>query len=214
MRGRWLAGVLVGLCALVGCTTQVAGQAVPAAGSGAAPGPAGACRTADLMGCIVAAPAGAQTYPTPLGPNGVVTTHQFLAAFYPDDAQYDNQIADQLQTEGLRSVAHRNWEVDGGDQVDIVLLGFASESGARDRAQVVEESTQRDPTLTTFSGTGMPSGVLAYVDRTVDKYGNIGVRAYAAYGQVEMEFNYFRPQSLDAADLTAQISREVQLLKG
>jgi hypothetical protein len=161
----------------------------------------------------VAAPAGAEAYSTPLGPNGTVTTQRFLAAFYPDDAQYDNQIADQLQEEGLLAVAHRNWEVHGGDQVDIVLLGFASASGARDRARLVEESTQRDPTLSTFSGSGMPDGVTAFVDRTVDKDGNIGVRAYAAYGQVELEFNYFRPGSLDAADLVAQIGREVRLLR-
>jgi hypothetical protein len=166
------------------------------------------------MSCIAAAPDGAKSYTTALGPNGTVTTQQFLAAFYPDDAQYHNQIANQLQEEGLQSVAHRNWEVTGGDEIDIVLLGFASASGAKDRARLVEESTQRDPTLTTFSGSGMPSGVVALVDRAVDKYGNIGVRAYAAYGQVEMEFNYFRPQSLDAADLTAQIGREVALLNG
>lgn len=166
------------------------------------------------MSCIAAAPDGSKSYTTALGPDGTVTTQQFLAAFYPDDAQYHNQIANQLQEEGLQSVAHRNWEVTGGDEIDIVLLGFASASGAKDRARLVEESTQRDPTLTTFSGSGMPSGVVALVDRAVDKYGNIGVRAYAAYGQVEMEFNYFRPQSLDAADLTAQIGREVALLNG
>ena len=206
--------MLVGLCALAGCRTEVAGQAVPVAGSEPPSAAAGACRPADLMICIATAPAGARFYTTPLGPNGTVSAQQFLAAFYPDDGQYGNQIADQLRDEGLRSVAHRNWEVDGGDQVDIVLLGFASAEGARDRAQVVERSTQRDPTLTTFDGPGMPAGVTAFVDRTVDKYGNIGVRAYAAYGPVEFEFNYFRPRSLDAADLTAQVAREVRLLRG
>ena len=165
------------------------------------------------MSCIVAAPDGSNFYTTPLGPNGTATAQQFVSAFYPDDAQYHNQIANQLQEEGLQSVAHRNWEVPGGDEIDIVLLGFASAAGAKDRAQLVEESTQRDPTLSTFSGSGMPSGVVALVDRAVDKYGNIGVRAYAAFGQVEMEFNYFRPRSLDAADLVAQIGREVQLLQ-
>ena len=166
------------------------------------------------MSCIVAAPAGAQPYSAPLGPNGVVTAQQFITAFYPDDAQYNNQIADQLQAEGLQSVAHRNWEVTDGDQVDIVLLGFSNALGAQDRAKVVEDGTQGDPTLTTFSGSGLPSEVVAFADRTVDKYGNIGVRAYAAYGQVEMEFNYFRPGSLDAGDLVSQIKREVALLKG
>ena len=166
------------------------------------------------MSCIVAAPDGAAPYSTPLGPNGVVTSQQFISAFYPDDGQYNNQIANQLQAQGLQSIAHRNWEVPGGDQVDIVLLGFAAAQGAQVRAKLVEDSTRNDPTLTTFSGSGMPGGVVAFVDRTVDKYGNIGVRAYASFGQVELEFNYFRPGSLDANDLTAQVAREVQLLTG
>lgn len=212
MRGRWVAGAVAVVVAVSGCATAIAGRAEPA--SGGAPGLAGACPTTDLMSCIVAAPDGARPYTTPLGPNGTVSTRTFLAAFYPDDAQYHNQIANQLQAEGLQSVAHRNWEVTGGDEIDIVLLGFASASGARDRARLVEESTRQDPTLTTFSGVGLPSGVVALVDRAVDRYGNIGVRAYAAYGQVEMEFNYFRPQRLDDADLVAQVKREVALLTG
>jgi hypothetical protein len=216
VRARWVAGAIAVLFAVSGCATAVEGRPEPASGSlpsGAAASTT-ACRTSDLMSCIVAAPEGARSYTTPLGPNGTVTTRQFLAAFYPDDAQYHNQIANQLQDEGLLAVAHRNWEVTGGDEIDIVLLGFASASGAKDRAQLVEESTRQDPTLTVFHGAGMPDGVVALVDRAVDKYGNIGVRAYAAYGQVEMEFNYFRPRSLDDADLVAQVGREVRLLKG
>ena len=167
------------------------------------------------MRCIVAAPAGSSAYATPLGPNGVVSTQQFISAFYPADARYNNQIADQLREQGLAGVAHRNWAATGtGDQVDIVLLGFTTPGGARSRAQAVETSTRRDPTLSTFTGPGLPSGVVAFVDRTVDRNGNIGVRAYAAFGVVEMEFNYLHPATLDAADLTAQVGREVQLLKG
>lgn len=160
------------------------------------------------------APAGSVAYPSPLGPNGAVTVKAFVSAFYPDDAQYNNQIADQLQTQGLVAIAHRNWTVMHGDQVDLVLLGFASASGAQERARLVENGTQQDPTLTTFSGSGLPSGVVAFADRTVDKYGNMGVRAYAAFGPVEMEFNYFHPATLDPADVVAQIGQEVALLTG
>jgi hypothetical protein len=164
------------------------------------------------MSCVVSAPADSAPYSTPLGPNGVVTAKQFVSAFYPDDAQYNNQIADQLQQQGLQSVAHRNWEVTHGDQVDIVLLGFASADGARQRARLVANSTQQDPTLSTFTGAGLPAGVQAFVDRTVDKYGNIGVRAYGAFGPVELEFNYYHPTAVDSADLVAQIGHEVALL--
>jgi hypothetical protein len=166
------------------------------------------------MACIMSAPAGSMAYPSPLGPNGVVTAKAFVSAFYPDDGQYNNQIADQLQTQGLVAIAHRNWAVTHGEQVDLVLLGFASAGGAQERARLVEHGTQQDPTLTTFSGAGLSSGVVAFVDRTVDKFGNMGVRAYAAFGQVEMEFNYFHPATLDPADVVAQIDREVALLKG
>ena len=209
MRDRWLAGVLIGLLVLPGCTTKVTGSAQPAA----SPTAKGTCRPEDLMRCIVAAPVGAAAYPTSLGPNGVVATHQFLAAFYPEDPRFHNQIADELQTEGLQSIAHRDWAVTQGDQVDIVLLGFATATGARQRAQHVADSTRHDPTLRTFTGAGMPDGVVAFVDRTVDRNGNIGVRAYAAFGQVELEFNYLYPATLEQADLTAQIGREVALLR-
>ena len=218
MRGRWLAGVLSGLFVVSGCASNVAGRAVPAANGTAVD--QGICQAAELMRCIVAAPAGSSAYATPLGPNGVVSTRQFISAFYPADAQHDNQIADQLREQGLESVAHRNWAVSGtgdqvdGDQVDIVLLGFTTSGGAQSRAQVVETSTRRDPTLGTFAGAGLPSGVVAFVDRSVDRNGNIGVRAYAAFGAVEMEFNYLHPATLDSADLTAQVAREVELLTG
>lgn len=208
MRGRWLAVVLSGLLVLPGCTTSVPGRAEAAAVTTAA----GTCRPADLVRCIVAAPAGAVAYPTSLGPNGVVATQRFLDAFYPDDGRNNNQIADELHAEGLQSIAHRDWAVTHGDQVDIVLLGFATATGAAQRARQVEASTGHDPTLRTFGGAGMPSGVVAFVDRTTDGNGNIGVRAYAAFGQVELEFNYFHPAKLDAADLTAQVGREVELL--
>lgn len=234
MRGRWLAGVLIGLFVVSGCSRDVAGRPVPvagAAGSGATVEPtgtatAGACRPGDLMRCIVAAPAGSTAYSTPLGPDGAVTTQRFIDAFYPDDARYNNQIANQLRAQGLQSVAHRNWVGTDGDQVDIVLLGFASPGGARSRAMAVETSTRRDPTLTVFDGAGsssgagvptgtsLPGGVVAFVDRTVDKYGNVGVRAYGAFGSVEMEFNYARPAKLDAEDLVAQVGQEVALLAG
>jgi hypothetical protein len=216
VRGRWPAGVLIGLLVLSGllvlpgCVTKVTGTAEPAA----SPTAKGTCQPGDLMRCIVAAPTGAAAYPTSLGPNGAVATRQFLAAFYPEDPRNDNQIADELRTEGLRSIAHRDWAVTQGDQVDIVLLGFATATGARQRAEHVADSTRHDPTLRTFEGSGMPGGVVAFVDRTVDKNGNVGVRAYAAFGQVELEFNYFHPATLDAADLTAQIGREVTLLRG
>ncbi|HJP80619.1 MAG TPA: hypothetical protein VJ914_40480 [Pseudonocardiaceae bacterium] len=209
MRGRWLAGVLIGLLVLPSCTSTVTGSAQAAA----SPTARGNCQPGDLMRCIVAAPAGAVAYPTSLGPNGVVPTHQFLAAFYPEDPRYHNQIADKLQTEGLQAIAHRDWAVTQGDQVDIVLLGFATATGARQRAQHVADSTRHDPTLRTFTGAGLPDGVVALVDRTVDRNGNIGVRAYAAFGQVELEFNYLHPATLDEADLTAQIGREVALLQ-
>jgi hypothetical protein len=208
VRGRWLAVVLSGLLVLPGCTTSVAGRAEAAAVTIAA----GTCQPADLVRCIVAAPAGAVAYPTSLGPNGVVTTQRFLDAFYPEDQRFNNRIADELQAEGLQSIAHRDWAVTHGDQVDIVLLGFATATGAEQRARLVEDSTGHDPTLRTFGAAGMPSGVVAFVDRTADRNGNIGVRAYAAFGQVELEFNYFHPATLDAADLIAQVGREVELL--
>jgi hypothetical protein len=213
VRGRWLAGVLSGLFVVSGCTSSVAGRAVPAATTTAVD--QGICRAADLMRCIVAAPAGSSAYATPLGPNGVVSTQQFISAFYPADAQHNHRIADQLREQGLVSVAHRNWAASGsGDQVDIVLLGFATAGGAQSRARTVETSTRRDPTLGMLAGAGLPSGVVAFVDRTVDRNGNIGVRAYAAFGVVEMEFNYLHPATLDSADLIAQVTREVQLLTG
>lgn len=211
MRGGWLAGVLACLVVASGCANTVGGRAEPAAGASSATLP-GSCRPSDLLACIVPAPAGSAPYSTPLGPNGAVTARQFVSAFYPDDAQYNNQIADQLQTQGLQAIAHRNWAVTQGDQADVVLLGFTTARGAQQRARVVEDSTRRDPTLSTFTGPGLPNGVVAFVDRTVDKYGNIGVRAYAAYGQVELEFNYFHPSSLDTADLAAQVDAEVALL--
>lgn len=213
MRGRWLAGVVVGFFVVSGCTTDVAGRA-EAVGGVSSTTTAGACRPADLMSCIMPAPAGSVSYSSPLGPTGTVTAKQFVSAFYPDDAQYNNQIANQLQTQGLLTVAHRNWAVTHGDQVDVVLLGFASADGAQQRARLVENGTQQDPTLTTFSAPGLPSGVVAFVDRTVDKSGNMGVRAYAAFGQVEMEFNYFHPATLDSGDVVAQVGQEVALLKG
>lgn len=210
MRGRWLAGVLIGLVVLSGCTTNVAGRAVPVA----ATADQGTCPATDLMRCIVAAPAGSSAYPTPLGPNGVVSAQQFISAFYPADARFNNQIANQLRAQGLESVAHRNWAAaGGGDEVDIVLLGFATAGGAQSRAQAVETSTRRDPTLSTFTGSGLPSGVVAFVDRTVDRNGNVGVRAYGSFGVVEMEFNYYHPATLDSADLAAQVGREVDLLR-
>ncbi len=167
------------------------------------------------MRCIVAAPAGSSAYATPLGPNGVVSTQQFISAFYPADARYNHPIANQLRAQGLESVAHRNWVATGNeDQVDIVLLGFATPGGAQSRAWAVATSTRRDPTLSTLTGSDLPSGVVAFVDRTVDRNGNIGVRAYGAFGAVEMEFNYLHPATLDSADLAAQVRREVDLLKG
>lgn len=170
--------------------------------------PAGTGRdwtVAQLVGRLLPPPAGSSPWDGTWAATTTPTVAQFVARFYPASARASE--AAELHDQGITGIAHRTWFAADGHGVDILLLGFDDDLGARSRYLAVTSGRALNSTLTPFA---VPGGA-GYSAKTLDQDGYIRSFVYGTAGNVVIEEFYFSPGHALTADavtwLRAQLAR-------
>ena len=213
---------LLAVCLLTGCATTVAGTAEPAPGqvstpaatsTAASPTAANAnCKpAADLIGCVMAAPAGTAPYDgLGIGQSGPVTLDAYVKALYKSGDVA--QVTKEYQDEGLVSIAHRGWKV-GELNCDIVLMRFDSTSGATRDAQGTKTYNDGDASLAKVDLTGVPATVRAYHDVKPDQNGYVYGEVVDSYGVIAMDVLSLNKDTFDAGTMSKWVKQQISLIQ-
>lgn len=104
-----------------------------------------------------------------------------------------------LHGEGLTGIAHRAWYAADGNGVDVVLLSFADDDGARSRYLVASRGKASRSDVTSFA----VRGGAGYTESALDADGFIRSFVFAAAGNVVLEEFFFSPAHPRTADAVA-----------
>lgn len=230
-RGRTAALALVcaALTMLGGCTTTVRGSAAPGhdaptgsatpgdtpTASGSSPAGPGSCLPATPTTCMMAPPTGSRQWNPVYAPNGPIDMTQFLdRVYYNANPSQRQEVATELNAQGLRAIAHESWRGANSDDADVVLLAFAAPSGAISRNTQLVTSHDAD---TTFRKVNLPAltnmGVSVYQLPTMDAQGEVPAVCFAAFGQISMEFFFWSLATLDSETLVNWLDQEAAVLR-
>lgn len=162
------------------------------------------CRPADLTSCLIKAPAGAELLSSSDGdqwPQQTSSTADLYAAnITTGSTGFGNQTASLLKQDGLKTIVHTDWNAVDGDDVDIVLLGFDSQSGAK-----AWNSTRAAEILATYPGptVAVPgdSTDTAHAASKADSKGNFGAGFTTVVGRIVLDVTYSSPNKLNSQDL-------------
>jgi hypothetical protein len=169
------------------------------------------CRPQSLAGCLVEAPPAASKYATDWGSTTTVTAKDYVAQYADSAEQTEPQDATMVGTDGEKSIVHRNWYV-GGDQVDIILLEFATPQGAQswglDRSANFMAQFRGSPITVTGD-----SSTQAYAAASTDSSGDIDVGYATVVGTTVLEVHYASHGSLDKTNFENWASTEYASLQ-
>ncbi|HEX3789592.1 MAG TPA: hypothetical protein VHW44_17135 [Pseudonocardiaceae bacterium] len=204
------------LATLTGCASTISGSAEPAPGDATTTAPAAptACAPTDLTTCLMAVPTGAQQWAQPYAPDGPLTMQQFLDRIYFDqNATQKQSVTQQLQAQGLRTIAHQSWHATNSDDSDLLLFDFGAAAGATSRTSQQVSAYTGDPQ---YKRVSMPDLAAAKVSvfrlATVDDQDQVAVIALAAFGPVAMQFFFWSNATLDSATLESYLKQEIAIL--
>ena len=203
---------LVGMAACVllsACATTLSGHGATSISSSSStdfPSPSSTTTTSQpsaaptsasaLRRLLLPIPDDGQSWGTAWSRNETPTVSEWVAHVYPASSR--DLIVGELRDDGIQAVAHRAWIVADGDQADIVLLGFASASGARDRYLAATRAKSEQPGVKPFAIPG--TNAVGYAHTTLDSLGNIPAIIYAQRGKLDLEVFYYSPDKLRTAD--------------
>lgn len=165
-----------------------------------APPPLGTGRdwpAAQLAGRLMPAPGGSTPWHGTWAATVSPTVTQFVNQLYPASSRAA-EIA-FLHGEGLTGIAHRTWFASDGNGVDIVLLAFTDDVGARSRYLVASHGKASRSDVTSFE----VSGGAGYTEAALDPDGFIRSFVFGVVGNVVLEEFYFSPARPSTADAVA-----------
>jgi hypothetical protein len=154
------------------------------------------------VGRLEPLPPGAQSWGDAWSANVTPTAADFVDRFY--SASGKTVVLAELKTLGLTAIANRTWTAADGNQVDFVLLDFATAYGASGRYAAVVQSAHSDSALSAFAIPGHTTDAQGFRTKTVGSDGLVDSRAYAhdAGSTVVVETFYFSPTTFKIADLS------------
>ncbi len=225
------AALTVAACAaLAGCADLMTGSGGPVASAPIASGPvqsgpfpagaaaAGSMAPAGARGRLgarlVPAPAGSRPWSGSWGHTEHPSMAQFLQEFYR--APQRTGVATTLAALHVEGIAHRAWVAADGNQIDMVLLSFATPSGAAARFSDVTAATaaQSNMTAVGFGAYGRREAQ-GFVEAGLDPDGFVRARVYAhpARSVLLVEAFYFSPHRFARADLDAWTEAQLARLR-
>lgn len=156
------------------------------------------CVPTTPVSCLMPTPAGKHPWPVQPLPEGVITATQFVDHLYPS---YTQQELLELGQQGIRAIAHE--DCNGGanaDVADVYVLQFGDLVGAQSRYLGVTGATEKDATQSVITLSGLTpryDTILVFASKSMDDKGFMHGAAYAWYGQLEIEFFFSSPATLD-----------------
>jgi hypothetical protein len=167
----------------------------------------------DLTALLAAAPAGAKPWNNAWGRLERPTLAQFVKEFYPASARRD--ITTTLRTQGAVDLAHRTWVARNSNQIDLVLMRFASPAGALSRYLAITDGTASRSDSTRFTVTGYRRGeAQGFRQSGKDAYGYVRARTYGliAGTSIVLEAFFFSPHHFDKAALVSWTHQQLSRL--
>lgn len=172
------------------------------------------CRPADLTTCLIKAPAGAQqlgdaaTWDQPT----TVTADLYRANITDDAAGIATDTASQLDSDGLKKMVHRDWNAVDGNNVDLVLLQFNSQKGAKSWNAARTGEIMAAYRGRAVSVPGDAAGK-AFAAAKADGKGDVRAAYSAVVGDLVLNVAYSSPNTLDAKDLQNWAGTELASLR-
>ena len=174
------------------------------------------CKPADLTTCLITAPAGAVR----LSANGddqwpqqtVSTAGLYSSNITTDSPGVGGSTTSLLSQDGVKTVAHNDWNSVDGNNIDIVLLGFSTQKGAQ-----AWNSTRAAEILAAYPGSTVAipgdSAGGAHAATKADAKGNIDAGYSTVVGQFVLNISYSSPNQLSAQDLQNWAGTELTSLR-
>lgn len=207
-----LIGAAVVVLALIGAGIYVL---LPGGGGNSAVS-AVTCRPADLTSCLIKAPAGAGRMPT-VGDSQwpqqtVGTADEYAANVVTNVPGVGGETQGLLGQDGLQTIAHNDWSAVDGDDVDLIVLAFATEKGARSWY-----STRAGEILAAYPGTDTPipgdSANAAHAAVKADSKGDFDAAYTTVVNRMVLDVVYSSPNQLSTADLRNWAGTELTSLR-
>jgi len=174
------------------------------------------CKSADLTTCLINAPAGAVR----LSANGddqwpqqtVSTAGLYAGNITTDSPGVGSSTTSLLSQDGVKTVAHNDWNAVDGDNIDIVLLRFSTQKGAQ-----AWNSTRAAEILAAYPGStvAIPGDSTndAHAATKPDAKGDIDAGYSTVVGQIVLNVSYSSPNRLSAQDLQNWAGTELTSLR-
>lgn len=167
----------------------------------------------DLTGCLIKPPAGAERLSgaDAWNQHTAGTANLYRANVVTGAGGLDGDTSSLLDTDGLQSVAHSDWNAVDGNNVDIVLLSFATQKGARawsaTRAAEIAAADRGQAVTIPGDTTGK-----AYAATKADPHGNVNAGYSTVVGNVVLDVAYSSPKTFSAKDLQTWAGTELASL--
>ena len=172
------------------------------------------CQPTDLTTCLIKAPAGAVGLSDSAQWDNVVavTPDLYSSNITADAVGISSDTRSLLDSDGLRETVHRDWNAVDGNNVDLVVLQFGSQKGAKSW-----NATRTGEIMATYRGPavgipGDPSGK-AFAAAKPDAKGNVKAAYSAVVGDLVLNVAYSSPKTLDAKDLQNWAGTELASLQ-
>jgi hypothetical protein len=174
-----------------------------------------ACRPAALATCLILAPAGAEVFSAagdPWAHQTEASSDLYQATIAHDSPGVGADGAALLGTDGMRTLVHTDWNAVDGNDVDLVLLQFATQKGAQ-----AWNSTRTAEILAGYGGPAVAipgdTTAKAHTAAKADAQGNIDAAYSTVVGNIVLNVSYSSPKELSAADLATWAGTELASIR-
>lgn len=160
------------------------------------------CAPAKLSSCLIKQPQGAETLSdTPTWDQAAVPSMEAVGANITADAKdMASQTSIALEANGENAVAHTDWNAVDGNDVDMVLLKFATIKGAQSW-----NAARNGEILAAYTGPSVAisgdSAEKAHAAAKADAKGDYHAAYSAVVGNIVLNLSYTSPNKFDPADL-------------
>jgi hypothetical protein len=172
------------------------------------------CQPTKLTTCLIKAPAGAEQLSgsSPWDQDAVPTADLYSSNITNDAAGVSADTSTFTTADGLQHLAHADWNAVDGNNVDLVVLQFATQKGAR-----AWNATRAAEIVAAYPGQSVSipgdTTAKAHAATEADKQGNIDAAYTALVGNLVLDVAYSSPTKFSAADLENWAGTELASLR-
>lgn len=173
------------------------------------------CQPTNLATCLLKAPAGAEplTLNSPWSKETTTNATLYAATIVNGDTKSLGLDADlELKADSVHRIVHTNWNAVDGDNVELVLIQFDTQKGAR-----AWNSTQAAEILAAYPGQSITipgdSTGQAHAAAKPSTDGNVWVAYSTVVGNLVLDVLYSSPGQLSAQDLETWAGTELASLR-